>query len=193
MFVVNIVAVAALLAGGFMAIFSGSFFLGVLLLIAIAPVGIYFRVVMMRRCRDIGWPAALPWIFFGAGMLVSFGTLSQMFGSRGELPSLGLSWLVSLADLVFMVVIGCIAGRSGQGIDYEATFGPDESDYRRPSPVRATAPAYRDEADERDEDRDARWDAAIQNALNKRGGTDGSVPRAPAPIRPATFGRRPIG
>ena len=193
MFVVNILAVTALLVGGFVAIFSGNFVLGILMLIAIVPVGIYFRVVMMRRCRDIGWPAALPWIFFGAGMFASFGTFSQVLGSRGELPTLGLSWLVSLADFAFMVVIGCIAGRSGQGIDYEATFGPDAYDYDRPNPARATAPAYRGEADERDEDRDARWDAAIQNALNKRGGTGDSVSRTPAPIRPATFGRRPIG
>lgn len=192
LFAVNVVAVIVLLVGGIAAVASGAFVLGVLLLLAIAPVGIYFRVVMMRRCRDIGWPAALPWSFFGAGMLASFDTYGPILGApeSAQMPALGLSFLVSLADFAFMVVIGSIRGTSERA-DYDTIFGPDERDARMVAPVRPTRPAYRGETDERDEDSDARWDAAIQNALAARAGAGSAAPQPPAPS--AGFGRKPVG
>ena len=193
MFRVNLAIVVALLGAGFMAVAGGAFVLGILLLLAIAPVGIYFRVVMMRRCRDIGWPAALPWIFFGAGMLASFGTYSQILGvpASAQVPIVGLSFLVSLADFAFMVVIGWIRGTS-ERTNYNAIFGPDERDARMAAPVRVARPAYRGETDERDEDSDARWDAAIQNALAARAGASAEAPQPPVLPRSAGFGRKPV-
>ena len=194
MFVVNVIGVIALVAGSIAAFVSNEFLVGILLILAIIPVGIYFRVVMMRRCRDIGWPAALPWIFFGAGMLASLTSWGGILGSpaSAQMPSLGLSTLVSLADLVFMIVIGCIRGGSAHDADYDAVFGSDEFDTRVAIAARATRPAYRDEGDEHGDGRDARWDAAIQNALSARAGGGGGAPRVAPPPRPAGFGRKPV-
>jgi uncharacterized membrane protein YhaH (DUF805 family) len=195
MFVVNIVAVLVLGLGALGALAAGQFALAIILFLAIAPVGIYFRVVMMRRCRDIGWPAILPWLFFGAGILASFGNFGQLGSTTADLSTLGFQFLVSMADFVFMIVIGCIPGQSEGRADYETIFGPDERDHPVAAPVRITKPAYRgDVVDERDEDRDARWDAAIQNALAARNAPTAppSPPRPPVALHPGGFGRKPV-
>jgi uncharacterized membrane protein YhaH (DUF805 family) len=195
MFLVNIVTVFVLILGAFGALAAGMFPLAIVLFLAIAPVGIYFRVVMMRRCRDIGWPAILPWLFFGAGMLASFGSFGEIGSTTATLSALGFQMLVGMADFVFMIVIGCIAGQSEGRADYETIFGPDERDRPVSAPTRMTKPAYRGEVvDERDEDRDARWDAAIQNALAAHKGTPApaSPPRPPIALQPGGFGRKPV-
>src|SRR5690242_17741471 len=72
MFGINMIAVLLLLMGGVVAIVGRMYPLGLLMIGAIFPLGIYWRVIMMRRCRDIGWPPSLPWISFGLQMMASF-------------------------------------------------------------------------------------------------------------------------
>src|SRR5580765_5104386 len=84
----------------------------VICLLLLAPLGIYFRVIMMRRCRDIGWPAFLPWMFVGLSFMVGF--MSGFSGAAGGAPStalLTLPMFIGLADFVFSIVIGCIPGK----------------------------------------------------------------------------------
>src|SRR3989337_692291 len=85
------IAVPVLLFGGLGAMVQGSIGLGLLLIIAIVPLGIYWRVIMMRRCRDIGWPAFLPWVVFGLQFASSFGL--QLGSVAGATPGAILSML----------------------------------------------------------------------------------------------------
>ncbi|MCB2067026.1 MAG: DUF805 domain-containing protein [Erythrobacter sp.] len=222
LFGVNIVAMVMLVVGAVAALMAGEFLTAGLAFLLIVPVGIYFRVVMMRRCRDIGWPPSLPWIMFGLGMVASWYSL----GSTGsgvvgmEKPvgpatgGMGLSWLVSMADFVLMIVLGCI--RSRDSVDYQEVFGGYAS---APAPQRTMPKSHRG-ADPRPQadfgaprpsvasgDSDA-MDDAIARALDNYRRTGSAVPEAgqqgplrqrgapaPAPaqqLRVGGFGRKVV-
>src|SRR5918993_2342985 len=175
------VAIPVLLVGGFIAIFQGSFVLGVLMVIAIVPLGAYWRVIMMRRCRDIGWPAFLPWLIFIAQMFVSWGL--PMSVGAGATPSMSLflmPLLLGLADFVFSIVIGCVRGK--QSVDYEAVFGDGPLQKTRPADT-----AY-NEADEPD-----RFDDAIARALEAHRRGESVLGAKPAPRPAPALPGRPVG
>lgn len=124
--VVLLVGILISLGFAFGAFISGNFAVALLCVALLLPAGIYYRVVQMRRCRDIGWPAFLPWAMFGVQMLFSLGTLGSL-GSISDPAQLvtgsAVSLAVSLADFVFMVVIGCLAGQADSSDDPRAGFG----------------------------------------------------------------------
>ncbi len=171
-------------------------------LLLVAPLGIYFRVVMMRRCRDIGWPAVLPWLIFGASMVVgmfgSVGTLQGLGGEYGDptsmktlLVSAGLPLLLSLVDLGFSITIGCFRSKDEGGEDYARIFG-DEGQPAKPMWPRGSSepalPAGHHEPDTAREPAPAgdysRFDQAVARALEARrsGGTADPAPRIPRGI-----------
>ena len=158
-FGINMVLGVALLFGGIAAIITGNIGIGTMCLLAILPMGIYFRVIMMRRCRDIGWPTFLPWLPMGFAMLCG-AIIGAQIGAHSvpSAPLLVLPSIVNLLDFAMIIVIGCMPGQSRQ-IDYV-----DDPDYfakairahafdgqpaavaraagpRRPDPAPAPAPA----------------------------------------------------
>jgi uncharacterized membrane protein YhaH (DUF805 family) len=90
--------------------------------LAIIPLTIYFRVIMMRRCRDIGWPVILPWlpmILSGVnGAVWGFAGLKAHSFTPGGPMSLNV--LVGGFDFVLQIVLGCMASKPGGG-----SFGED--------------------------------------------------------------------
>ena len=195
--------VPILLIGGVVELSQAGIGLGLLMIAAIVPLGMYWRVIMMRRCRDIGWPAFLPWLSWGLQMLASFSATGSLHSLRdGATPPLALLTLpvfMALADFVFSIVIGCIGTKDG--FDYARVFGDDERDfYQRPDapqpsqpaqPVPSQRPALPGEYDDR-------YDEAIARALeaHRRGEsvTSPAPPVRPVPAGPARpaggFGRR---
>lgn len=206
-FVINVIAVVGLISFSIYSLLSGHWGMAILAFLLVVPVGIYFRVVMMRRCRDIGWPPFLPWLFFGGGILGNMGRITA--GSAAALKSgaLGLPLMIGLADFVFMIVIGCIASKRQ---DYAAVFEDDprpggfQPATRRGEPARSLAYNNMDSAPRAaippaESEQEARWDAAIANALaTRQAADDQSVPQqrplAPGPLvgRPGGFGRRVV-
>jgi len=76
---------------------------------------IYLRVIASRRCRDIGWPAILPWLGIALmAVCVFFSGMAAGSNPAAALVTMGAStvviMLVGAADFVFLIVIGCIAG-----------------------------------------------------------------------------------
>ncbi len=75
---------------------------------------VYMRVMMMRRCKDIDWHPALPWISYGlcilaaiyAGFMANDATFDRL--SAGNLPLLA----ILLADFVFSILIGCFSNEA---------------------------------------------------------------------------------
>lgn len=124
-FGINMVLMPVLLFGGLYALFNGEYATGLVAIVLIVPLGIYFRVTMMRRCRDIGWPAFLPWMFFVVPIVLGvFGGIGQLGGqapTAASLPMLGLPLIVSIGDFVFSIVIGCI--KTKEDADYSDIFG----------------------------------------------------------------------
>jgi uncharacterized membrane protein YhaH (DUF805 family) len=108
-FGLTIVTNLALLGFGIYEIVSGGILFGIMLLLLVFPLGIYFRVIMMRRCRDINWPAFLPWVLFGLGMVVNlfFAPRPSVTHQVSITPFL-LPLFISLLDFLFTIVIGCI-------------------------------------------------------------------------------------
>ncbi|MFM5884364.1 MAG: DUF805 domain-containing protein [Novosphingobium sp.] len=205
-FVINIVAIVALIGACVAAAMSGHFAAAILLFLLVAPVGIYFRVVMMRRCRDIDWPAFLPWALFAAGILANLARASQgLEGLRN--PNAGIpALLIGLIDFGFMIAIGCIDSKDRAG-DYVRQFY-DEDDQplarsaaaqpaaRMPSGYDADAASAQRALLSGREQEEAGWDAAIARALEARqqdGGADSHRPVAPAVQRPAPALQRPAG
>lgn len=191
-FVFNIVAVVLLLLAAVAAVASGSLTTAMILIVLIVPVGIYFRVIMMRRCRDIGWPPFLPWVLFVASIALSLPGSSEGIDPARLLASSGLAMVIGLIDFVFMIVIGCLPGRG-------ATPGDDPYDRLR-GEYRPEAVARHGTAHDADSQED-RWDAAIARALqaNTPGSGGNADPRAAQPQaghgapRPVpTFGRRSV-
>lgn len=127
----NMIIVPLLIVGGVYALFTGNFALGILMILAVLPMGIYFRVTMMRRCRDIGWPAFLPWLLFGLQLLLGFsGSFRPALGQTPSLSLLAIPIMLGGIDFIFSIVIGCIASKN----DYAGVFEPDEVDFRPSQP-----------------------------------------------------------
>jgi uncharacterized membrane protein YhaH (DUF805 family) len=188
-FGIYIVAVTLLLIGGCLAVLEGSYGPGLVMIVAIAPVGIYWRVIMARRCRDIGWPAFAPWVI----PAVQFALSSSLRLNYGAVGGAGgsaflLVVLVALADLVFAIVIGCIGTK--QAVDYAAVFGDGPGTLPRTQP-RESVPL---------QGGTDRFDEAIARALEARrrneaarGATQPSPPATAHPLRRnAGFGRRAV-
>ena len=180
--------VPILLIGGVVSLANSGIGVGLLMIAAIVPLGMYWRVIMMRRCRDIGWPPFLPWLSFGLQTLASFSIRQAVIG--GGLPMLSLllvPLLIAFADFAFSIVIGCIRGKAG--VDYEAIFGDGPEPFRDARPAVAVPSGY--EAPDR-------FDEAIARALeaHRRGESilDKPSPARATPAMPARpaggFGRR---
>lgn len=201
---INILAVMFLLVGGVMTILSGGFLVGILMVLAVVPVGIYFRVIMMRRCRDIGWPPSLPWIMMGVGIVANLTNFGSIGAGATSLPLLGLPMLIALADFCLQIVLGCIRSK-GPNEDYRRIFADDDQlglpqpagpqGFARPA-SRPDEQAYRSQSDYDD---GGQWDDAIAKALAKHRGEEvPEPPRQPqsglrGPARPAGgFGRRMV-
>jgi uncharacterized membrane protein YhaH (DUF805 family) len=191
MFGVIMIAIIMLVAGGVVAVAQRSYLFGFLMIAAVLPLGIYWRVIMMRRCRDIGWPAFLPWLFFGLQMAASFNLQAStlLHSSHGATVAAGgsgfvLASVLALGDFVFSVVIGCVATK--QTVDYADVFGDGPGTLQRTGLRGAEArPGGPD-----------RFDEAIARALEARrqreqaaGVTQAAAPTPAPPARPS-FGRR---
>lgn len=141
MFGLYFVAVLAL-GGASLYFFATLQFSNALLaLLPIVPLGIYFRVVMMRRCRDIGWPAWLPWVLFVVPAGLNFmGGLGSLGSSGADLSSplamMIVPLLASLLDLGFAIVIGCIRTKD-EGENLAQLFGPGPGEEPHERPVQA--------------------------------------------------------
>ena len=206
-FTINFVAVLGLLSFSIYSLVTGHWSMALLAFVLVVPVGIYFRVVMMRRCRDIGWPPVLPWLFFGGGILGNIGRITAGSAAALKTGMLGLPLLIGLADIVFMIVIGCIATKRQ---DYAAVFEDDprvgafQPATRRAEPARSPAYHSLEEAPQSSiqpaaSEQEASWDAAIANALAARDASENQPaashrPFAPGPLagRPGGFGRRVV-
>ena len=207
-FAINFVAVLGLLAFSIYSLFTGHWGMALLAFVLVVPVGIYFRVVMMRRCRDIGWPAFLPWLLFGGGILGNMGRITAGSAAALKTGMLGLPLVIGLADFVFMIVIGCIASKRQ---DYAAVFEDDprpgifQPATRSGEPGRSPAYHAPDSSAPQavippaETEQEARWDSAIANALAAREASESQLaapqrPFAPAPLvrRPGGFGRRVV-
>lgn len=172
-----VVAVLGLVAFSLYSFATGELIRAVTALLPLAPLGIYFRVIEMRRCRDIGWPAILPWLFFVIPMGVGFTIRASGIGTdiATAIAALTVPLLISLVDFIFSIVIGCIATKN-PGEDYARIFG-GEPQPARPGGFQAERPA--------DEPSYDRFDEAIARALDARR-TPGAEPAsALAPEPPA--------
>jgi uncharacterized membrane protein YhaH (DUF805 family) len=189
LFGIFMIAIPVLLIGGVVAIVQGSFLPGLLMIGAILPLGIYWRVIMMRRCRDIGWPASLPWIFFGLQMAASV-NFQLNHGAPGAAAhsALLLPSALALGEFIFAIVIGCVATK--QAVDYADVFGD--------GPGTSQRTGSRD-GEPRQGGPD-RFDDAIARALEahrqREAGGGATQPSAPAPAHLArpipSFGRRAV-
>ena len=201
----NMILIPILLVGGVIELVRGSWGTGLLMIAAIVPLSLYWRVIMMRRCRDIGWPAFLPWLSFGLQFLSSFSASSSLHSLRdGGAPSMSLLLLplfASFADFAFSIVIGCI--RSEASFDYATDFGAERDRYQQALRQKSSQSVrlVQSSASQRPVpagDDDDRYDAAIARALEARRRGESTVaptrPQGPAPRGPAQppggFGRR---
>ncbi len=101
---------------------------GVLLLLLTLPLTIYFRVIMMRRCRDINWPASLPWLLLGAGFLAGLiPGMEVRTATQASAAVLALPTILCLTDFIFMIAIGCIS--SASSFDYETEYNKYARDH----------------------------------------------------------------
>jgi uncharacterized membrane protein YhaH (DUF805 family) len=186
LFGIYMIAVPALLIGGFVMMLQGSIGAGALMILSIIPLGIYWRVIMMRRCRDIGWPAFLPWVIFGLQMILPFVTGQSFLTAPepGDYSALTLPMSLVMVDFAFSIVIGCISGTRDQAFDFDAMRESARADYGGASSASETD----------------RFDDAIARALDaqRRGesildGPPRAAQPAPGPGRPVpTFGRRVV-
>jgi hypothetical protein len=197
-FAVFMIGVPLLLGFGIYSMFSRDYALGIVAILAVFPLSIWFRFVMMRRCRDIGWPIFLPWsaqalqflMFF---MLFTSGGFSGGFAAARTVSSGSL--LIGFADFVLVIALGCMRSRQVD-VDYAEVFGGEPVAIRaRPAGTDyGIAPAEHPSATQ------AREDAAIERALAAyRSGAaaptalsrpaSGPVPVAAAP-RASGFGRK---
>ena len=195
--VVGIGLIAALIATAVSLNFAAALLCLALLLVT----GIYFRVIMMRRCRDIGWPAFVPWIMLGLAAATNYSVISMAARGHGA-PSMGMvPLLVAFADLGVMITIGCIKSRTA---DYAAFSEPDAPvtpasreagqatqsarpvvAASRPAQQPAVSPLAPSSVEE------ASWDAAIARALALRGGA-AAEPDPAAREAPASQAHRPV-
>jgi uncharacterized membrane protein YhaH (DUF805 family) len=195
----NLILAPALLLGGVAAMFSGQFVLGAICMMLVFPMGLFFRVIMMRRCRDIGWPTFLPWMPFICSVII--GAMNGVSvasnpaaAASSVMTSFGLSMTISLLDFVFMIVIGCIATKTYKS-EYADIFGDDEAMARMAQSRSEGRPPPRlaDDSDDGDAGRD-RWDAAIAARLAALSHpVEGGVPVSPSAARePIPMPRPPV-
>lgn len=194
----NMVLGVFLLIGAISAFMNGSFAIGIICFLLLGPMGIYFRVIMMRRCRDIGWPAFLPWLVFGFavvfGMMNGFRAAANP-GAVGSAAAFTPLILVYLADFILMIVIGCIGSKSAA--DYARIFGDDLQERAISEGYGVGNQPFGDNGDDvLGEPNVDRWDAVIARKLaEQKAPSAPSAPSAPTqmPImqRPNTgFGRK---
>jgi hypothetical protein len=137
-FAVFMIGVPLLLGFGLYSLFSRDYGLGIVAILAIFPLSIWFRFVMMRRCRDIGWPIFLPWSaqalqFLMVFLLFTSGGLSGGIGAARTVSSGSL--LIGFADFVLVIVLGCVRSRHVD-VDYAEVFGGEPTALRaHPSPA----------------------------------------------------------
>lgn len=204
LFFVNMVAIIVLIGISLGAVANEAWALAIIAFLLIVPVGLYFRVVMMRRCRDIGWPPALPWITFGLGIFASFinfGSVASMDPSV-LMGSMGLSSLVSLADFGLMIALGAVKGRSD--MDYHEVFGDGpvqqartaprtDTDFAAPRPGLATGDSdAMDDAIARALDNYRRTGSAVPNEAPVEARPRRTAPAVPPTTRATGFGRKMI-
>ncbi|APE29267.1 DUF805 domain-containing protein [Aurantiacibacter gangjinensis] len=205
-FIANLVAIIALIGVCFTAAMNGELAIAIIAFLLIAPVGIYFRVIMMRRCRDLGWPTSLPWITFGLGIVANFYSFGSIGDAKGAFAGLGLAWLVGMIDFVLMIVLGVVKGR--EPTDYSAVFGDGPALTQKRAKHAAAMPSTISAPPRgvADGDSDA-MDDAIARALDNYRRTGSAVAEAPAasplarkaapapraaPPRAAGFGRKMV-
>ena len=127
LFLLYSVACVILMVGAGAALLSGDWVKGGIAVLLILPLGVWFRVVMMRRCRDIGWAPSLPWLLMGASVVAGVASVATAGAAQAvTLGASGLATLVYLGDFVFTLVIGAIRSRGGAGEDYAAVFSDDD-------------------------------------------------------------------
>lgn len=90
--------------------------------------GLGFRVIEMWRCRDIGWPASLPWWLFGSQFLL--GIFSGIFGLPMS-AMIVISILLGVIDFGFAIGIGCMPTRTWQQVDLSTYTPIDYSGFKR--------------------------------------------------------------
>ncbi len=113
-----------LIVGSISALVNGSLGLALIAMLLIPVLNIWFRVIMMRRCRDIGWPTFLPWITFALSFLSGFVGGASGGGAAAMLSgALIIPMILGLIDFAFMIAIGCISSQSFSM--------PDARDYER--------------------------------------------------------------
>lgn len=194
LFFVNMVAIIVLIGISLGSVASEAWALAIIAFLLIVPVGLYFRVVMMRRCRDIGWPPALPWITFGLGIFASFinfGSVASM-DPAVLMGSMGLSSLVSLVDFGLMITLGVVKRRSE--MDYQEVFGdaPTQQVRTAPGPMAAMGDTdAMDDAIARALDNYRRTGSAVPNDAPVQAAPRRTTPAAP-PQRVAGFGRKMV-
>ena len=187
LFLIYMVATIVLLVGAVGMLMEGSWIAAIGLVLIVIPIGIWFRIVMMRRCRDIGWPPALPWISMGISMFAGFTSFGSI--NAGDPTTMfaatGFSWLAQIADFVLVMVLGAVKGRAR--VDYREVFG--DGPVSRPSQAHSAG----GDADD-----------AIARALENYRRTGSAVPQqsavparksrsaAPARPQPTGFGRKPV-
>ncbi|MEJ2409772.1 MAG: hypothetical protein P8Y58_17915 [Novosphingobium sp.] len=190
------IGVPVLLVLGLVGIATREYGLGIALILAILPLSIWFRFVMMGRCRDIGWPVWLPWTAQGLQILMFFMILSSGALTRGPAALHTISsgsLLIGFLDFVLTIALGCVGGK--ENVDYGEIFGGDS--LQRAAQARS-AMNYRTgnvpkevEADAQHGDREG---AAIARALAayRSGQTAPREAPAPRPVahRAAGFGRK---
>ncbi|WP_156169989.1 DUF805 domain-containing protein [Aurantiacibacter luteus] len=130
LFLIYSVACVILMVGAGAALLSGDWVKGGIAVVLVLPLGVWFRVIMMRRCRDIGWAPSLPWLLMGASVVAGVATFATSGAAQANtLGASGLATLVYLGDFVFTLVIGAIRSRGGAGEDYAAVFSDDDVDF----------------------------------------------------------------
>ncbi|WP_156874140.1 hypothetical protein [Sphingorhabdus lutea] len=109
-FTIGIVSIG-LLVGMIFCLLSLELLLTLILGLALFSLGIYFRIIMARRCRDIGWPVELVWISCGFQIFLGFVTQKTFDPNimQDNPPSIFILLLV-FSDLFLAIIIGCIAG-----------------------------------------------------------------------------------
>jgi uncharacterized membrane protein YhaH (DUF805 family) len=179
----NMILVPILFFGGLYEIASGGWGTGALCIMLVLPLGIYFRVIMMRRCRDIGWPAFLPWVMLGLGILTNMMVMSRITANPTEATSaLIMPAIVTIADFAIMIVIGCLATKDQHpdfGGDYESLYQPID----RPA-AGGTDPGFDAGPIDSVTSESDRWDAAIARRL-------AAQQSSPCEAAPAEHGAEP--
>lgn len=196
-FAVFMIGVPVLLGFGIYSLVVHDYGLGVLAILAVFPLSIWFRFVMMRRCRDIGWPVFLPWTAQGLQFLMFFVLFSGGGSSGGGLGAVRAvssgSLLIGFADFVLVIALGCIGSKNADH-NYSDIFGGEPLDRSTAAVRRPTGHAV--PPGEHPDAARAREDDAIARALDahRRGSVEPApslqtVPMSAAP-RVAGFGRK---